>query len=95
MSPPTCVVKEIAQLDGNDAQVNRTIDAFQNGCSVMEKMVNISDCHQFGFESAYVICVFFHSPKDCRDNSDELPENCPACNSETDFKCNNNRCIPK
>ena len=32
---------------------------------------------------------------DCRDNSDELPENCPTCQSETDFKCKNNRCIPK
>lgn len=41
MSQLTCVVKEIAQLDGNDAQDNRTIDAFQNGYSVMEKMVNI------------------------------------------------------
>lgn len=48
MSPRTCVVKEIARLDGNDAQVNRTIDAFRNGYSVMEKMVNINDCNQLG-----------------------------------------------
>lgn len=41
MSQRTCVAKEIAQLDGNDAQDNQTIDAFQNGYSAMEKMVNI------------------------------------------------------
>lgn len=32
---------------------------------------------------------------DCRDNSDELPQNCPKCNTDTDFQCANNRCIPK
>jgi low density lipoprotein-related protein 2 len=40
------------------------------------------------------LLFFFHSD-DCRDGSDELPENCPKCNAETDFKCANNRCIPK
>lgn len=41
MNQLTCVAKEIAQLDGNDAQDNQTIDAFQNGYSAMEKMVTI------------------------------------------------------
>lgn len=38
MNQLTCVVKETVQPDGNDAQDSRTIDAFQNGCSVTVKM---------------------------------------------------------
>lgn len=39
MSQLTCAVNETAQLDGNDAQAHRTIVAYQNGCSAMEKMI--------------------------------------------------------
>lgn len=39
MSQLTCAANATVLLDGNDAQDNRTIDAFQNGCSVMEKMI--------------------------------------------------------
>ena len=31
---------------------------------------------------------------DCRDNSDEKLEKCPACHPTGDFKCANKRCIP-
>lgn len=37
MNQLTCVVKEIVLQDGVDAQDNQTIDAFQNGFSVMAK----------------------------------------------------------
>lgn len=36
-----CVGKEIVQLAGNVVQDNRTIVAFQNGSSVMEKMIAV------------------------------------------------------
>lgn len=39
MNLHTCVVKEIAQLAGEDVQDSQIIVAFQNGCSVMEKMI--------------------------------------------------------
>jgi hypothetical protein len=39
MNQLTCVVRETVQLDGNVAQDNRTIVAFQNGFSAMEKMI--------------------------------------------------------
>lgn len=42
MSQLTCAVNETAPLDGNDAQDNQTIDAFQNGCSAMVKMIAVT-----------------------------------------------------
>lgn len=39
MNQLTCVDKEIAQLVGSVVQDNRTTVAFQNGSSVMEKMI--------------------------------------------------------
>lgn len=39
MSQRTCVVRGIAQLDGNDVPVNPTIDASQNGFSAMAKTI--------------------------------------------------------
>ncbi len=32
---------------------------------------------------------------DCRDNSDENPNQCPACNNASHFRCNNGQCIPR
>lgn len=39
MNQHICADNVIVQLDGNGAQVNRTIVAYQNGCSVMAKMI--------------------------------------------------------
>lgn len=39
MNQPTCVVNETVQPDGNVVLVNQTIDAFQNGYSVMVKTI--------------------------------------------------------
>lgn len=39
MNPLTCAVKEIARLDGEDVLANLTTDVFQNGYSVMERMI--------------------------------------------------------
>lgn len=39
MNQRICVDSVTALPDGNDAQVNRTTVAFQNGCSVMERMI--------------------------------------------------------
>jgi hypothetical protein len=32
---------------------------------------------------------------DCRDNSDENPNQCRACNDASHFRCNNRQCIPR
>ncbi|KAK4308448.1 hypothetical protein Pmani_019855 [Petrolisthes manimaculis] len=39
--------------------------------------------------------LFCDGKEDCRDNTDEQPENCPKCHENGDFQCNNRRCIPK
>lgn len=39
MNQHTCVVKRIVRLDGEDALASLTTDAYQNGCSVMEKTI--------------------------------------------------------
>lgn len=39
MNQLTCAANEIVQPDGNGVQVNRTIVAYRNGCSVMGKMI--------------------------------------------------------
>jgi hypothetical protein len=39
MNQLICVVNEIVQQDGNGVQDNQITDAFQNGCSVMVKMI--------------------------------------------------------
>lgn len=39
MNQRICVANETVQLVGNVAPANRTIDAFRNGCSVMEKTI--------------------------------------------------------
>ena len=38
---------------------------------------------------------FCNGDDNCRDNSDELTENCPPCEEKRDFRCKNRRCIPK
>ncbi len=32
---------------------------------------------------------------DCRDNSDENPNQCPTCNNASHFRCNTGQCIPR
>lgn len=39
MNQLTCAAKEIVQQAGNVVLDNRITDAYQNGCSVMEKMI--------------------------------------------------------
>lgn len=54
MNQLTCVVREIAQLDGSDVPVNLTIDAFQNGSSVMVKTIAVITVTSFPRIAQYV-----------------------------------------
>lgn len=95
MSPLICADNGIVQPDGNVVQDNRTIGASRNGYSVTVSFGLDISFGVFLFELKLSLVITTTGKDDCRDNSDELPENCPVCSSETDFKCSNNRCIPK
>lgn len=96
MSPLTCADNGIVQPDGNVALENRTTGASRNGYSVTVSFVlDLIHFSVFLFELKLPLIITTTGKDDCRDNSDELPENCPVCSAETDFKCSNNRCIPK
>lgn len=97
MSLLTCADNGIVQPDGNVAQDNRITGASRNGYSVTVHFEIDFSFSIFLFELKLLLSVIILTigKDDCRDNSDELPENCPVCSAETDFKCSNNRCIPK